>query len=205
MIVTAIVSPSARPRPSIAAEMTPRRPNGSTAVRIISHRVAPRASAASLWVSGVWANTSRLIAVTIGRIMIAEDDAGEEDRARADPVSRRRAGSSRGCPEPVLHGASTGPRTAQAPEAVDDRRDGGQQVDEVRRRRASRRGAYWVRNSATPTATGTAITMATNEARPPWSSSRSTMPNCSRRGRRRPVPRGQEVRPRCRAAAGRPA
>ena len=40
-IATAIVSPSARPRPSIAAEMMPERPNGSTAMRIISQRVAP--------------------------------------------------------------------------------------------------------------------------------------------------------------------
>ena len=51
--------------------MTPGRPNGSTAVRIISQRVAPRASAASLCVAGVWANTSRERAVTIGRTMIA--------------------------------------------------------------------------------------------------------------------------------------
>ena len=39
-------------------------------MRIISQRVAPRASAASLCVAGVWANTSRERAVTIGRIMI---------------------------------------------------------------------------------------------------------------------------------------
>ena len=68
--VTAMVSPSARPRASIEAEMTPGRPNGRTAVRIISHRVAPSASAPSLWVTGVWANTSRDRAVTIGSTMI---------------------------------------------------------------------------------------------------------------------------------------
>ena len=50
--------------------MTPGRPKGSTAVRMTSHRVAPRASAASLCAAGVWAKTSRLRAVTIGRIMI---------------------------------------------------------------------------------------------------------------------------------------
>ena len=43
MIITAIVSPSARPRPSIEALITPERPYGSTAVRIISQRVAPSA------------------------------------------------------------------------------------------------------------------------------------------------------------------
>src|SRR5699024_8990795 len=70
-ISTAMVSPSARPRPSIAAEITPDRPNGRTACRIISHRVAPRASEASSWSFGVCRNTSRMVAVMIGTIMIA--------------------------------------------------------------------------------------------------------------------------------------
>src|SRR5690606_36446199 len=35
-IATAIVSPSARPRPSMDAEMMPARPNGNTVIRIIS-------------------------------------------------------------------------------------------------------------------------------------------------------------------------
>ena len=47
-IVTAIVSPIARPRPSIAAPEMPAREYGSTAILIISQRVAPSASAASL-------------------------------------------------------------------------------------------------------------------------------------------------------------
>ena len=51
--------------------MTPGRPKGRTAVRIISHFVAPSASAPSLCGVGVLANTSREIAVTIGRIMMA--------------------------------------------------------------------------------------------------------------------------------------
>ena len=40
-------------------------------MRIISQRVAPSASAASLWSAGTVAMTSREIALTIGRIMIA--------------------------------------------------------------------------------------------------------------------------------------
>ena len=40
-------------------------------MRIISQRVAPSASAASLWSAGTVAMTSREIAETIGRIMIA--------------------------------------------------------------------------------------------------------------------------------------
>ena len=48
MIATAIVSPSARPRPSIAPEITEDRPKGRTVVRIISQRVAPSACAPSV-------------------------------------------------------------------------------------------------------------------------------------------------------------
>ena len=70
MIVTAIVSPSARPSPSIEPPTMAERPNGRTAMRIISQRVAPSASAPSIWVRGVRANTSRVIALMIGRIMI---------------------------------------------------------------------------------------------------------------------------------------
>ncbi|MNW62287.1 hypothetical protein D3C74_404070 [compost metagenome] len=66
-----MVSPSARPRPSIEALITPERPNGRTAMRTISQRVAPRAREASSWSTGVWRNTSRETAVMIGRIMTA--------------------------------------------------------------------------------------------------------------------------------------
>ena len=89
MMVTAMVSPSARPSASIAAEITPGRPNGSTAARIISHLVAPRASAPSLCVTGVCAKTSRDSAVTIGRIMIASTTPMQQDRAAVMPVSRK--------------------------------------------------------------------------------------------------------------------
>src|SRR5215469_2101310 len=71
MSMTAIVSPSARPRPSIEPLMRPGRPYGSTATRIISQRVAPSAHAASMFCGGVRSNTSRLMAVMIGRIMMA--------------------------------------------------------------------------------------------------------------------------------------
>jgi hypothetical protein len=69
--VTAIVSPIARPRPSIDAPTMPAREYGRTAIRIISHRVAPSASDASLSSGGTVAITSREIALTIGTIMIA--------------------------------------------------------------------------------------------------------------------------------------
>ena len=51
--------------------MMPERPNGSTAIRIISQRVAPSASAASSCSFGVCRNTSRDTAVMIGRIITA--------------------------------------------------------------------------------------------------------------------------------------
>ncbi len=70
-IATAMVSPSALPRPSIAAEMIPGRPNGSTAILIISHLVAPRARAASSWSVGVCKKISRISAAIIGSTMIA--------------------------------------------------------------------------------------------------------------------------------------
>ena len=70
-MATTMVSPSARPRPSIAAEMMPGVPNGSTAVWIISHRVAPSASAASSCRRGVCRNTSRQTAVMIGSTITA--------------------------------------------------------------------------------------------------------------------------------------
>ena len=69
MISIATVSPSARPRPSIDAAMTPLRPNGSTVIRTTSHFVAPSAWAASFWMPGVWRNTSRDTEVMIGRII----------------------------------------------------------------------------------------------------------------------------------------
>ena len=71
-MVTAIVSPIARPRPSMAAPEIPAREYGSTATRIISQRVAPSASAASLWSRGTVDMTSREMALTIGTIMIAK-------------------------------------------------------------------------------------------------------------------------------------
>src|SRR6185312_13336682 len=68
---TAMVSPRARPRPSITAEMIPARANGSTAMRIISQRVAPRASAASSWSPGVCRKISRDSEVMIGSTITA--------------------------------------------------------------------------------------------------------------------------------------
>ena len=68
---TAMVSPMARPRPSITAPTRPPLEWGSTAPRIISQRVAPRARAASRSPGGVVSMTSRESEVMIGMIMMA--------------------------------------------------------------------------------------------------------------------------------------
>jgi hypothetical protein len=71
MMVTAIVSPRARPSPSIEPLITADLPNGRTVMRIISQRVAPSARAPSSRRRGVWEKTSRAMAETIGRIITA--------------------------------------------------------------------------------------------------------------------------------------
>ena len=55
----------------MAPLMYPERPNGKTVVLTTSQRVAPSASAASIWLCGVWMKTSRVTAVMIGRIITA--------------------------------------------------------------------------------------------------------------------------------------
>ena len=68
---TAMVSPMARPRPSMTAPTMPPKLCGNTAPLIISHLVAPSASAACLSEAGTVANTSRVIDVMMGTIMMA--------------------------------------------------------------------------------------------------------------------------------------
>ena len=102
-------------------------------MRMTSQRVAPSACAASMWKRGAWENTSRVTAVMIGRIITASTTPpvkivpGEHGQvARGEQE------------EPAQVGAQPGRDRQQgrredrdAPEAVDDRRHGGQQVDHV--------------------------------------------------------------------------
>jgi hypothetical protein len=77
----AIVSPRARPRPSITAPTSPLRLKGRTAVRMVSQRVAPSARAASRCTVGAWRKISRARAATIGSTMTASTtDADRIDR-----------------------------------------------------------------------------------------------------------------------------
>src|SRR5262245_33206220 len=75
MIATAIVSPRARPRPSMAPLITADLPNGRTVILIISQRVAPSASAPSWSLRGVCEKTSRATADTIGSVITASTTA----------------------------------------------------------------------------------------------------------------------------------
>src|SRR5208283_5902388 len=70
-IVTAIVSPIARPKASTMAAIIPVRANGKTAVLMVSQPVAPRAVQASRWLRGTAVITSRITDDPYGIIIIA--------------------------------------------------------------------------------------------------------------------------------------
>ena len=137
MIVTAIVSPSARPRPSIEPLITEDLPNGRTVIRIISQRVAPSACAPSCSLRGVCEKTSRATAETIGRIITASTSPAT---SIVRPVIE--AGPSKIGMKPsfasshFITGDGGRAEDEDAPEAVDDARDRGQQVDHVAERAA---------------------------------------------------------------------
>ena len=133
---TAIVSPIARPSPSITAPTRPLRTRGNTATRSISHRVAPIASAAFL--SSCGDGEQRLAAER-------RDDRRDHDRedqargheARAARVPAEEPAEHRDLADRVGDVLGTRAWTGlgeheQRPEAVHDRRDRGEQVDDVR-------------------------------------------------------------------------
>src|SRR5690606_18164022 len=68
--VTAMVSPRARPRPSMMPPMTPDLVKGSTTRHMTSQVVLPRPYADSLSMGGTSSNTSRMTAAMNGMIMI---------------------------------------------------------------------------------------------------------------------------------------
>src|SRR6202521_431813 len=70
-MVTAMVSPSARPRASTVAPKIPARAAGSNTRHVVSHQVAPRATDDSRSPRGTARITSRETAESVGRIMMA--------------------------------------------------------------------------------------------------------------------------------------
>src|SRR4029453_16955978 len=178
MIMTAIVSPSARPKTSMEALMTPDRPYGRTAVRTTSQRVGPSASAASMWSRGVWVKTSRDIAITIGKIMMARTT----DATNTDPLGSTLLLNNGIQPIALINhwaaGDRNGPRTInpQRPKMIEGPAASKSTTNEIGA--AARLCRYWVRHSATPTAIGTAIAIARIEERTGVQSS-PKMPNRS--------------------------
>src|SRR5437870_2073421 len=71
VMVTAIVSPTARPRPRMMAPKIPARAYRRTPTRVVSQRVAPRPQAASRWLAGTARRASRDTAAMRGLNMIA--------------------------------------------------------------------------------------------------------------------------------------
>src|SRR3954451_6775826 len=145
--VTAIASPTARPRPSMTAAMIPGREYGRTVVLIISQRVPPRARAPSLAAGGTVVNTSRVRLETIGTVMIVritiagERPTGEEvapnrgveasggvgAAEQGDPAERRmQSGLDRDVQER--------PQDEDAPEPEDHAWHAGEELDEGRDR-----------------------------------------------------------------------
>ena len=70
-MISAIVSPRARPIPRITAATMPERAAGNITWRMVCQCVAPRASEPSLYALGTAWMASRAMLVTVGRIMIA--------------------------------------------------------------------------------------------------------------------------------------
>ena len=125
--MTAMVSPRARPRPSMSADHT-RPPIRQHRGANDFPRVAPSASAASMWSRGVCAKTSREIAETMGKIMMASTT----EATNTDPLGSTFSLSSGIQPSLLVShsaaGARNGPRTISPhrPKMMDDRRE---QVD----------------------------------------------------------------------------
>ena len=108
-----------------------------TVVRTTSHRVAPSASAASICERGVWQNTSRVTAVMIGRIITASTMPAVKivPPPAIEPLPVANSGNQpRFSFSHTATGLIAGAKHEQAPQAEDDRRHGGEQVDHVRER-----------------------------------------------------------------------
>src|SRR5258708_2378822 len=109
-IVTASVAPSARPRARIVAPKIPARADGRITRHVVSHHVAPSATAFSFRPRGTARMTSRETAVSVGRIITARISAavnrlrGEASESQLTELNRSEVGSEM-CS--YVHGPST--------------------------------------------------------------------------------------------------
>ena len=106
---------------------------GRTTSRMTCQRVAPSERLASMRSWGTTEMTSRLIATKVGRIMTPKHDRGEQQRrARTAGRDCRRASVAKG--QEFSQGSTVlmHPRREdqEAPEAVDDARNRGEQLDQ---------------------------------------------------------------------------
>ena len=118
MMDTAMVSSRARPRPSMTAPIIPPRPKGSTTVRIICQRLAPRARAASRSPAGASENTSRLIDATMGTIISPTTNPARKIDALRGGLSTLKKGMNDRCRESQVLNPTTlscSSNTAQRP------------------------------------------------------------------------------------------
>src|SRR5487761_2293205 len=144
--VTAIVSPSARPRPSMTPPMTPTRVYGSTMLRTTSQVVQPRPYADSFSTGGTTSNTSRITDAMNGMTMIGEERRKHEQPPHAvdDRRDRRQQLDSGAERTPQHGGAHLGEeqRDAEAHRNADDQCDRGRDQRAVDRRERAELECY---------------------------------------------------------------
>ena len=126
-MASAMVSPSARPKPSTRAARMPDDAVGSMTFSIASQRVVPMPKAASLTLYGMRRKASAEMAATVGRIMIAST------RAAGAMPGPLRSVPKNGNPaqvfvQPIRPGPDQRDQHIDAPQTEDDRGDGRQHL-----------------------------------------------------------------------------
>src|SRR5580698_937531 len=142
-MVTAMVSPRARPRPRMTAPTMPMRALRRTPMRIISQRVAPSASTASRCEPGTAFITSRVSDEMMGRIMIARMTPAATNPRPVGFVVIEESRPAEGLDEQRVHMfAQNRHQDEDRPKAVDDAWNGSQQLCEEGQRRTQHARAH---------------------------------------------------------------
>ena len=152
-MVTAIVSPSARPKPSMMAPVIPVRAKNSDGADGLPARGSKRVRRLAL------RNRHRLQHLARNSRRERHNHHRQDERRGEHADTERRTAEERQCLQGRSACANCNWRTSgheheDAPQAVDDRRNGGQQFGEERQRLAQPVGASSDRKIAMPSATG---------------------------------------------------
>ncbi len=126
----AMVSPRARPKARMTAATMPLAAVGRMTASIVSQRVAPIPYAAILSFGGTDTRASRLMAVMVGSIMMERTINGRQ-HAGAGQGSAEEGYPSELQVDPVARRAYRGDDDEESPQAVNDARYCGQQLDQV--------------------------------------------------------------------------